>query len=124
MGTSRRQFIKGGAALTALSTFDLQNSAAEVIRNSKDSNIELCLAYFYGLQERKIELSKQMGVTGAVSPSAPGVAGHQRCQVLDARGSYRREGHIRKTRSAMEGAGRNPVVWTKQNWESLDAMKK
>jgi mannonate dehydratase len=75
MGTSRRQFIKGGAALTALSTFDLQNSAAEVIRNSKDSNIELCLAYFYGLQERKIELSKQMGVTGAVSPSAPGVAG-------------------------------------------------
>jgi mannonate dehydratase len=30
---------------------------------------------FYGLQERKIELSKQMGVTGAVSPSAPGIAG-------------------------------------------------
>ena len=75
MGTSRRQFIKGGTALAALSAFDLQNSAAEIISNSKDSNIELCLAYFYGLQERKIELSKQMGVTGAVSPSAPAVAG-------------------------------------------------
>src|SRR5688572_12037859 len=75
MGTSRRQFIRGSAALTALSTFNLQRSAAEVISHSKDFNIELCLAYFYGLQERKIELSKQMGVIGAVSPSAPGVAG-------------------------------------------------
>ena len=83
MGTSRRQFIRGGAALTALSTFDLQSSAAEVIRQSKDSNIELCLAYFYGLQERKIELSKQMGVTGAVSPSAPGVAGLKDVKTLD-----------------------------------------
>src|SRR5262245_6394433 len=75
MGTSRRQFIKSSAALTALTPFNLQAHVGDVVKNSKDANIELCLAYFYGLQERKIELSKQMGVTGAVSPSAPGVAG-------------------------------------------------
>ena len=34
-------------------------------------DIELCLAYFYGLQERKMALSRQMGVTGVVSPSSP-----------------------------------------------------
>lgn len=42
-----------------------------MIRAARDADIRLCLAYFYGLQERKMALSKQMGVTGVVSPSSP-----------------------------------------------------
>src|SRR5688572_424551 len=72
MASSRRNFIKG-ASLTALSA--MQGATAEAVSASKDTNIELCLAYFYGLQERKIALSKQMGITGAVSPSSPGAVG-------------------------------------------------
>ncbi len=53
----------------------LPQVSAEAVSYAKDANIELCLAYFYGLQERKIELSKQMGVTGAVSPSSPWAVG-------------------------------------------------
>jgi len=75
METSRRQFIKKGAALTAVSAIDFTARSANSAHLASDANIELCLAYFYGLQDRKIELSKQMGVTGAVSPSNPGVAG-------------------------------------------------
>ena len=69
MGKSRRDFIKKTAALTALSSVELTRAHARP--SDPDHNIQLCLAYFYGLQERKIALSKQMGVTGAVSPSSP-----------------------------------------------------
>ncbi len=75
MASSRRNFIKKSVSLTALSTMGLPGAGAEAISYSKDANIELCLAYFYGLQERKIELSKQMEVTGAVSPSSPWAVG-------------------------------------------------
>ena len=75
MKKSRRDFIKHGASFTALSTLGFTNSSAAAIRYSKDIDIELCLAYFYGMQERKIALSKQMGILGAVSPSNPGMAG-------------------------------------------------
>jgi mannonate dehydratase len=75
MSGSRRNFIKTTtASLTALSTFGIGNTA-QAIPYAKDAKIDLCLAYFYGLQERKIELSKQMGITGAVSPSSPEIAG-------------------------------------------------
>lgn len=71
MTASRRDFIRKSAGLTALSSFH-PNPAAEIHReNARDANIDLCLAYFYGLQERKMELSRQMGVTGVVSPSSP-----------------------------------------------------
>src|SRR5688500_2051127 len=72
MGASRRDFIKKSAAATALSSVGLQpRSLAEAKDFAADANIELCLAYFYGLQERKMALSKQMGVTGIVSPARP-----------------------------------------------------
>ena len=58
-----------------LPAFSMPNSFAKPIDLAKESPITLCLAYFFGLQERKIELSKQMGVFGAVSPSSPGIAG-------------------------------------------------
>lgn len=68
--SNRRDFIKKSAALSALTGFDLQSVAA-----GTDASIDLCLAYFYGVQERKMDLQKQMGITGAVSPSAPGMGG-------------------------------------------------
>jgi mannonate dehydratase len=72
MADSRRDFIRKTAALTTLSAADLKGKGpAEIGSFAKDASIQLCLAYFYGLQERKMELSKQMGVTGVVSPSSP-----------------------------------------------------
>jgi mannonate dehydratase len=68
---SRRNFIKKTASLTALSAVGLNAAVARTAENARQANIQLCMAYFYGLQERKMELSKQMGVTGVVSPSSP-----------------------------------------------------
>lgn len=70
MASSRRDFIRKGAAFTALSATAPGKTTG---RGSmfKDAAIRLCLAYFYGLQERKMALSRQMGVTGVVSPSSP-----------------------------------------------------
>ena len=72
MGASRREFIRKSATITALSSASLITGAtANTFSIAADADIRLCLAYFYGLQERKIALSKQMGVTGVVSPSSP-----------------------------------------------------
>ncbi|MGC1242098.1 MAG: mannonate dehydratase [Chryseosolibacter sp.] len=71
MGASRRDFIRKSAGLTALTSFNPEFSAGLHSGAARDADIELCLAYFYGLQERKMELSRQMGVTGVVSPSSP-----------------------------------------------------
>lgn len=67
--SSRRNFIKKSASITALSTVGIKGET--LARAGSQAKIDLCLAYFYGLQERKMELSKQMGVTGVVSPSSP-----------------------------------------------------
>ncbi len=75
MYKSRRNFVKKSGVLAALSTLNLTEGFAKTVSYAKEAEIELCLAYFYGLQERKIALSKQMGVTGAVSPSSPWIAG-------------------------------------------------
>lgn len=75
MEFDRRSFIKRATALSAASSFGLQKTFASPSDLAKDTGIDLCLAYFYGIQERKMALSRQMGVTGAVSPSAPGIAG-------------------------------------------------
>lgn len=68
MKASRRNFITG---LAALSTAAIPQTATAAITLADDAQIELCLAYFFGLQERKMALSRQMGVTGVVSPSSP-----------------------------------------------------
>jgi mannonate dehydratase len=75
MKKSRRDFLRHGASFAALSTLASNNAKASAAPALKNINIELCLAYFYGLEERKIALSKQMGILGAVSPSSPGMAG-------------------------------------------------
>lgn len=71
MASSRRDFIRKGAALTALSTTTPAQLIGHRTSIFNDANVRLCLAYFYGLQERKMALSRQMGVTGVVSPSSP-----------------------------------------------------
>lgn len=72
---TRRGFIQRSAALAALSTVGIGQSAARSFEGIKESGIDLCLAYFWGLQERKMLLQKQMGVTGVVSPSSPWAVG-------------------------------------------------
>lgn len=69
MSASRRDFLKKSAVLTTLSTGNVSGTLSASTKPGGD--IELCLAYFYGLQERKMALSRQMGVTGVVSPSSP-----------------------------------------------------
>lgn len=75
MANSRRRFLKKSAALTALPALGLPEVDARLLRRAKEARIDLGLAYFWGIQERKMALSRQMGVTGVVSPSNPGVAG-------------------------------------------------
>jgi mannonate dehydratase len=78
MTASRRKFFKVSGVLAALSPLHIAGGFSKTASITKDANIELCLAYFFGLQERKFALSKQMGVTGVVSPSKPGMAGLRR----------------------------------------------
>lgn len=69
MDESRREFLRKGALITALSPLPV--TAVTSPKASSPDDIQLCLAYFYGMQARKMTLSKQMGVTGVVSPSSP-----------------------------------------------------
>lgn len=78
MTTSRRNFIRKAASFTLTSVSPTFHGEIGLL--AKDARIDLCLAYFYGLQERKIALSKQMGITGAVSPSGPWMVGMNNTQ--------------------------------------------
>lgn len=72
---TRRQFIRKGAvtALATLGGFEPKPAKSGDVESVAD--VDLCLAYFYGLQERKMSLQKQMGITGVVSPSATWAVG-------------------------------------------------
>ncbi|NND05494.1 MAG: TIM barrel protein [Saprospiraceae bacterium] len=78
MMEKRRSFIKKGAA--AFGAFSLASTSARMPSGSmtnytKDAGIQLCLAYFWGPESRKIALSKQMGVHGAVGGISPKMVG-------------------------------------------------
>lgn len=76
--TTRRRFIQRGTALTALATMGVGQRLESIARppaRAAEAKIDLCLAYFWGLQERKMLLQKQMGMTGVVSPSSPWAVG-------------------------------------------------
>lgn len=75
MGNSRREFIKKSATVTALSTTGFNISTAGISDFLKEADLEICLSYFFGFQEQKMQLAKQMGVTGAVTSSNPGMVG-------------------------------------------------
>ncbi len=72
MLNSRRKFLRKSAFFTALSTLGFTPSRATSLSHlSRDASIDLGLAYFWGIQERKLALSRQMGVTGVIAPSSP-----------------------------------------------------
>ncbi len=71
---NRRDFIKKGAALAAaMSAGNIYSSAAETetsFRTAemvKDAGMQLCDAYFFGMEKNKVEFSKQMNVFGVVA---------------------------------------------------------
>ena len=84
MENNRREFIKKGASLAALSAtgghvlgkestiLKTTLNTAEVVR---DAGMQMCLAYFWGIEPHKVALARQMDVLGAVGGINPGMAG-------------------------------------------------
>src|SRR5258708_7551367 len=76
MKDNRRSFIKKGASLAATLSLGGANSAFSYSQNEaeqkaykevvRDAGMQMCEAYFSGMDERKIALTKQMDVLGAV----------------------------------------------------------
>lgn len=85
MTRNRRGFIKKSASLAALSVAGVNGIPSESTtpkRDSttaaqplKDAGMQLCEAYFFGMQPQKIALAKQMDVLGAVGGINPGMVG-------------------------------------------------
>jgi mannonate dehydratase len=81
MKDNRREFIKKGASLAAalsvggISTAGAMSpeagrfSAPKTKEFIKDAGMQLCEAYFFGMEQNKIEFSKQMDVFGVVAGS-------------------------------------------------------
>src|ERR1700712_1699475 len=77
MKDNRRSFIRKSASLAALSMTGLSTSAfastEPVTFRKKDSEVardagmQMCEAYFAGMQEQKMQLCKQMDVMGVVA---------------------------------------------------------
>lgn len=90
MERNRRGFLKKSASLAALSvagvpgltraqpkpetekTSTLKRTADKPL---KDAGMQMCEAYFFGMQPQKIALAKQMDVLGAVGGINPGMVG-------------------------------------------------
>jgi mannonate dehydratase len=77
MKNSRRNFIKKSTSLAALTVGGIANVKADAnpLILSKDAGMQLCEAYFSGMNEQKIALTKQLDVLGAVGGISPGMAG-------------------------------------------------
>jgi mannonate dehydratase len=87
MNNNRRNFIKQGATLAAGLSIGSVGSAfttypGKVIKGSsidvsglRDAGMQLCEAYFSGMNEHKIALTKQMDVLGAVGGINPKMVG-------------------------------------------------
>ena len=83
MGEIRRSFIKkctaiaAGASLAGIKPDPKRDEMALSGRKKahgshlRDTGIELCLAYFWGIEPWKVALSRQMGVYGAVGGISP-----------------------------------------------------
>ncbi|HSI76577.1 MAG TPA: mannonate dehydratase [Lunatimonas sp.] len=77
----RRSFLKKSATIAALS-LTASPSAIGSSRNrlfiqAKDMGLDMCLAYFWGIEPRKVALARQMNVLGAVGGINPGMANLQ-----------------------------------------------
>ncbi len=94
MKDSRRNFLKKSASLTALSAAGISaahTGTPDVAARDKrekfselkdeefirDAGMRLCLAYFWGIEPRKVTLAKQMNVLGAVGGISPHMVGMQ-----------------------------------------------
>lgn len=85
MKDNRRSFIKKGASLAALGLHAASAHPVEVNRRNdsrvknpdgmKDAGMQMCEAYFSGMNEQKIALTKQMDVLGAVGGINPRMVG-------------------------------------------------
>lgn len=80
MKNSRRTFLQKSTSLAALAVGGI-NVPSRAAKNRKpgdlvrDAGMQLCEAYFWGLEEQKIALTKQLDVLGAVGGINPGMAG-------------------------------------------------
>ncbi len=75
MKFSRRTFVRQSALLGLLPALGIREGSSPPLKRDIDSKIDLSLAYFFGFQEQKIQLARQMGVTGAVTSANPWMAG-------------------------------------------------
>ena len=82
MKNERRNFLENSAKLTGLTLASpfISSSISKVplradIAYIKDLGMELCLAYFWGIEPLKAALSRQMDVLGAVGPIHSRLAG-------------------------------------------------
>ncbi len=79
MKNKRRNFIKKSAVLAAAAglfnhSYSVKSTvSSHLYSNAKDAGIQLCLAYFWGIEEWKVILAKQMDVLGAVGGINPGM---------------------------------------------------
>lgn len=79
MSSDRRRFLKKASGLAGIGlTGPLSFSARQVAQTEgylRDLGMKLCLAYFWGIEEQKTALARQMDVLGAVGGINPGMAG-------------------------------------------------
>ncbi|CAN5584974.1 mannonate dehydratase [soil metagenome] len=91
MDNNRRDFLKKGASIAALSLTGLNActpassekpedaviTAKSALKENfvKDAGMKMCLAYFWGIEPRKVALARQMDVLGAVGGINPRMAG-------------------------------------------------
>lgn len=91
MKDSRRKFLKTSAVIAAGASFPQQSPAFHIGKPIKDdllqdAGMHLCLAYFWGIEPRKVALARQMRVLGAVGGINASLAGlpHDRNYELQA----------------------------------------
>lgn len=86
MENNRRDFVKKSVSLAALSVAGLNASSAHPLPHAsrreepgfiKDAGMQLCLAYFWGIEPHKVALAKQMNVLEAVCGINPDMVGMQ-----------------------------------------------
>ena len=72
---NRRKFLKQTAAASAAIPVwqNLGNRQSKFYDMEKEFGIDLCLAYFWGIEPQKVALARQMNVLGAVGGINPGM---------------------------------------------------
>ncbi|MEZ4903234.1 MAG: mannonate dehydratase [Spirosomataceae bacterium] len=75
MKNERRVFLKQSAALATAGLVSPEHPfyrrPYQIQHLAKDAGIQLCLAYFWGIEPQKVALAKQMQVLGAVGGISP-----------------------------------------------------